>query len=93
MGNVLQTSKCTVSTDKMFVMYGSGNTRLIKKCAADFKMHWQDEYNVCHAGQTTVDKKSTYSLCNPNKWHGPQTPLKMLKKIPLKFHDKAVHPV
>ena len=40
-----------------------------------------------HTGQTTVNKKSADSLCNPYKWHGPQTPLEMLKQIPQQFYD------
>ena len=43
-----------------------------------------------HTGQTTVNKKSADSLCNPYKWHGPQTPLKMFQKISKTFHEKAV---
>ena len=39
-------------------------------------------------GQTTVNKWAL--LYNPYKWYGPQTPLKTFKKIPPKFHDKAV---
>ena len=49
---------------------------------------------LLQCGLTTVNKsfflKIAESLYNPNKWHGPQTPLKIFLKIPPKFHDKAV---
>ena len=59
MQNVLQTSKYTVSMNTMFIMYGSGYTRLryqyglCAKCAANFKICCQCEYNVYFARMLT----------------------------------------